>query len=57
MEARRGEYEVFDRKEQRQYIINLEKRDCNCGYWQLSGIPCVHVVSSLGLHFRSSLRL
>ncbi|KAH9680282.1 SWIM-type domain-containing protein [Citrus sinensis] len=35
-------YEVDDRG--RTYIVDLEHHVCDCGYWQLSGIPCVHAM-------------
>ena len=43
-----GEYgfEVQER-EDRKYIVNLQKRQCTCRYWQLSGLPCCHAISSI----------
>ncbi|KAL4565604.1 hypothetical protein LXL04_029706 [Taraxacum kok-saghyz] len=35
------------------YAVDLEKRECGCRSWQLSGIPCVHgmaAISSLNLN-------
>jgi len=34
-------------KEDRKYIVNLEKRECTCRYWQLSGLPCQHAISCI----------
>ncbi|XP_044482172.1 uncharacterized protein LOC123208719 [Mangifera indica] len=31
----------------RTYILNLDKRICDCGMWQLSGIPCQHAIYSI----------
>jgi hypothetical protein len=39
-------YEVQE-KEDRKYLVNLEKRECTCRYWQLSGLPCCHAISSI----------
>lgn len=47
-EAGDGKFEVFHKKEKMQYIVDLRSTSCNCGYWQLSGIPCVHVISCIG---------
>lgn len=29
----------------RRYTVNLEKRTCSCGYFQLAGLPCCHAIS------------
>ncbi|KAH9697417.1 SWIM-type domain-containing protein [Citrus sinensis] len=26
------------------YIVDLEHHVCDCGYWQVSGIPCIHAM-------------
>jgi hypothetical protein len=39
-------FEVQER-EDRKYIVNLQKRECSCRYWQLSGLPCCHVISCI----------
>ncbi|GAA0149990.1 hypothetical protein LIER_09026 [Lithospermum erythrorhizon] len=26
------------------FIVNIEKKSCACGLWQLGGVPCVHAV-------------
>ncbi|CAN1172265.1 hypothetical protein LINPERHAP2_LOCUS30076 [Linum perenne] len=28
------------------FVVDLDKNLCSCGYWELSGIPCVHAVTS-----------
>ncbi|CAN1144657.1 hypothetical protein LINPERHAP2_LOCUS14220 [Linum perenne] len=27
------------------YVVDLDKNICSCGYWKLSGLPCVHVIT------------
>jgi hypothetical protein len=34
-------------RDDRKYIVNLQKRECSCRYWQLSGLPCCHAISSI----------
>ncbi|CAI9293752.1 unnamed protein product [Lactuca saligna] len=29
------------------YAVHLEHKTCGCRYWQLSGIPCVHVIVAI----------
>lgn len=48
MQAGEGEFEVKNNLERRTYIVKLKQRACSYGYWKLSGIPCIHVVSCLG---------
>ena len=31
---------------QKQYIVELQMKSCTCRRWQLTGIPCSHVISS-----------
>jgi hypothetical protein len=31
----------------RQYTVNLEKKTCSCGYFQLAGLPCHHAISAI----------
>ena len=31
----------------RQYTVSLEKRTCSCGYFQLSGLPCSHAITTI----------
>ncbi|KAL8487226.1 hypothetical protein ACS0TY_023773 [Phlomoides rotata] len=37
-----------------QYFVNLENHTCSCRLWELSGIPCKHVVSAI-THQRGEL--
>ncbi|KAK0594585.1 hypothetical protein LWI29_037000 [Acer saccharum] len=30
-----------------QHIVNIEKKTCACNRWQLTGIPCIHGISTL----------
>jgi hypothetical protein len=39
-------YEVQD-WEDKKYIVKLLTRECSCEYWQLSGLPCCHAISSI----------
>ncbi|CAN1147051.1 hypothetical protein LINPERHAP2_LOCUS15636 [Linum perenne] len=27
------------------YIVDLDKSSCTCGYWGLSGVPCIHAIA------------
>ncbi|CAN6273446.1 unnamed protein product [Urochloa humidicola] len=29
------------------FTVDLEKRECSCRYWQLSGLPCPHAISCI----------
>jgi hypothetical protein len=31
----------------RQYTVNLEKRTCSCGYFQLAELPCHHAIAAI----------
>jgi hypothetical protein len=31
----------------RRYTMNLQKRRCSCGYFQLAGLPCSHAISAI----------
>ena len=33
--------------EHRRYTVNLEKWQCSCRYWELSGLPCSHAISAI----------
>lgn len=48
-----GQYEVKE-KEKRRYTVDLAKRTCSCGYWQLAGLPCCHAIASM---YNSGLQL
>ncbi|CAN0840065.1 hypothetical protein LINGRAHAP2_LOCUS2730 [Linum grandiflorum] len=28
------------------YVVDLARHSCTCGYWDLSGIPCVHAIAT-----------
>ena len=30
------------------FIIDLEKKECTCRGWQLTGLPCVHAIAYIG---------
>lgn len=38
-EVQEGEY--------RRFTVDLEKWTCSCRYWELSGLPCAHAISSI----------
>ncbi|CAN6171229.1 unnamed protein product [Urochloa humidicola] len=29
------------------FTVDLDKKECSCRYWQLSGLPCPHAISSI----------
>ncbi|CAN1823399.1 hypothetical protein LINPERHAP1_LOCUS30362 [Linum perenne] len=31
----------------RVFVVDLRRHICTCGYWQLSGVPCVHGVAAI----------
>ncbi|CAI0400006.1 unnamed protein product [Linum tenue] len=31
------------------FVVDLKNRTCTCGAWDLSGLPCCHVLSAIGL--------
>lgn len=35
-----------------QYIVDIGKRTCTCGFWELVGIPCRHAVAAMGKRSR-----
>lgn len=39
----------FDNK----FSVDLEKKECSCRYWQLSGLPCPHAISCIFLKTNS----
>nr|KAJ0210534.1 hypothetical protein LSAT_V11C400209100 [Lactuca sativa] len=44
---------IVDLKEKQRYAVDLIRRTCGCGRWQLTGVPCVHgvaAISSLNLN-------
>ncbi|WVZ79860.1 hypothetical protein U9M48_027388 [Paspalum notatum var. saurae] len=30
------------------FIVDLERRECSCGAWQMTGLPCVHGIAFIG---------
>ncbi|XP_021716628.1 uncharacterized protein LOC110684479 [Chenopodium quinoa] len=40
-------YEVRHGATQTKYVVNLSDRTCSCNAWQVSGIPCKHVVVAI----------
>ncbi|WVZ83695.1 hypothetical protein U9M48_030816 [Paspalum notatum var. saurae] len=30
------------------FTVDLERRECNCGAWQMTGLPCVHGIAFIG---------
>ena len=47
------EFEVQER-EDKNYIVNLQKGECTCRYWQLVGLPCCHAIAAI---YKSSQQL
>jgi hypothetical protein len=41
--ANQDRFQVFDGRYNRE--VNLASRKCDCRKWQLSGIPCGHVIA------------
>ncbi|GJU33143.1 hypothetical protein Tco_1176732 [Tanacetum coccineum] len=45
-------YQVVEvRKRDEAYGVNLITRECGCRLWNLSGVPCIHVVAAF-MHFK-----
>ncbi|WVZ77343.1 LOW QUALITY PROTEIN: hypothetical protein U9M48_025221, partial [Paspalum notatum var. saurae] len=34
-------------KTDHRFTVDLAKKECSCRYWQLSGLPCYHAISSI----------
>ncbi len=34
----------------KQFVVDLEKKTCNCRQWDMTGIPCAHAVSAILFH-------
>ncbi|WVZ72240.1 hypothetical protein U9M48_020734 [Paspalum notatum var. saurae] len=30
------------------FTVDLEKKECSCRYWQMTGLPCVHAIAFIG---------
>ena len=46
LKAGNGEYELLG--ETRAYLAKLRLGTCECGVWQVSGIPCCHALAGIG---------
>ena len=44
--AKNEKFQVKSRDDQ--YVVSLLDMTCSCGAWQLTGIACIHGVSSIG---------
>ncbi|KAK9285521.1 hypothetical protein L1049_024715 [Liquidambar formosana] len=43
--AGQDEYEVAEQTTR--YFVNLQLRTCNCGAWEISGLPCKHAIKCI----------
>lgn len=41
----KNSFKVRDYQHDVVHVVDVKENTCTCGYWQLSGIPCEHVVS------------
>ncbi|KAH9751096.1 SWIM-type domain-containing protein [Citrus sinensis] len=43
-------FQVMDRgyNPPRRFIVKLESRTCDCGYWEIAGLPCQHAMAAMG---------
>ena len=32
----------------RMFFVKIESRTCNCGYWEIAGLPCPHAMATMG---------
>ncbi|KAK9208792.1 hypothetical protein WN944_001152 [Citrus x changshan-huyou] len=32
----------------RRFVVKLEDKTCDCGYWEIAGLPCSHAMASIG---------
>ena len=39
-------FEVTQRKHYR-FGVDLNRNNCTCGYWQVSGMPCAHAIAAI----------
>ncbi|GAU41149.1 hypothetical protein TSUD_190490 [Trifolium subterraneum] len=42
------EFEVEEIGGARRFTVDLSKRSCTCGFWDLVGIPCRHAITAMG---------
>ncbi|KAH9770952.1 SWIM-type domain-containing protein [Citrus sinensis] len=49
VKASKAQYEVleFIDDEERHYVVDLKKFECDCGAWQISGMPCKHAMACI----------
>jgi hypothetical protein len=43
--AGEGLFEVVNRNQQ--FVVDLTHRSCRCRQWDMTGIPCPHVISAI----------
>ncbi|KAH9648646.1 SWIM-type domain-containing protein [Citrus sinensis] len=43
-------FQVMDRGYNlpRRFVVKLESRTCDCGYWEIAGLPCQHAMAAMG---------
>ncbi|TXG60592.1 hypothetical protein EZV62_015165 [Acer yangbiense] len=51
--AGNGEYELLGPTEG--YGVKLMEYSCQCGYWQISGIPCSHAMTAISHYYGKSV--
>ncbi|KAK9211789.1 hypothetical protein WN943_001166 [Citrus x changshan-huyou] len=32
----------------RRFVVKLESSTCDCGYWEIAGLPCEHAMAAMG---------
>ena len=49
VKASKAQYEVleFIDDEERHYVVDLKKFECDCRAWQISGMPCKHAMACI----------
>ncbi|KAL5763291.1 hypothetical protein ACOSP7_019555 [Xanthoceras sorbifolium] len=50
LSAGNGEYELLG--ETRVYVVKLNLRSCECEVWQISEVPCSHVLAGIGRYLQ-----
>lgn len=43
-------FQVMDKSyyRTRKFVVKLEDITCDCGYWEIAGLPCSHAMASIG---------
>lgn len=55
LEADDYDFEVLDDETHEKFVVDLAKKICGCGAYQISGIPCKHVMPCIAIrHERSA---